>query len=46
MVAQAIVRGILRANEVDEEVKVVLADAIEFYERGLADGTVSFVEEV
>jgi hypothetical protein len=41
-VAQAIVRGILRAEEVPAEVLDALTKPIEFYRQGLADGTISF----
>jgi hypothetical protein len=44
-VAQAIVRGLLTPGEVPAELNVALERAIEFYRRGLADGTVSFAEE-
>ena len=44
-VAQAIVRGLLTQQEVPADVHVALERAIEFYRRGLADGTVSFDEE-
>ena len=44
-VAQAIVRGLLTQSEVPADVHVVLERAVEFYRRGLADGTVSFEEE-
>lgn len=44
-VAQAIVRGILRPTEVPDEVITVLKDAIAFYEKGLADSSISFDEQ-
>ncbi len=44
-VAQAIVRGLLTEEEVPADVRAALERAIEFYERGLAEGTVSFDEE-
>ena len=43
-VVQAIVRGILRAEEVPGEVLDALGRPIEFYRRGLANGTISFDE--
>ena len=45
IVAQAIVRGLLTEDEVSAEVFVVLERALEFYRRGLANGTISFDEE-
>jgi hypothetical protein len=44
-VAQAIVRGVLGAEEVPVEVLTALARPIEFYRKGLADGTISFEPE-
>ena len=44
--AQAFVRGLLSQLEVSADVHVALERAIEFYRRRLADGTVSFDEEV
>lgn len=44
-VAQAIVRGILRPTEVPDEVRTALHEAIAFYQRGLADGSINFEEE-
>jgi hypothetical protein len=44
-VALAIVRGLVTHDEVPADVRSALEKAIEFYERGLADGTVSFDEE-
>jgi hypothetical protein len=45
MVAQAIVRGILRPDEIPDDVSSALQEAIAFYQRGLADGSISFDEE-
>ena len=44
-VAQAIVRGLLRPEEVPIEVLDALGKSIEFYRQGLADGTISFEPE-
>jgi hypothetical protein len=44
-VAQAIARGILRTDEVPGEVLDALERAIEFYRKGLADGSISFEPE-
>jgi hypothetical protein len=45
IVAQAIVRGILTREEVPAEVLTVLAESIDFYEHGLADGTIRFDQD-
>jgi hypothetical protein len=45
MVAYAVVASVLRKDEVPAEVLDALAGPIAFYRQGLADGTVSMVDE-
>ncbi len=45
LVACAIVSGILRKSEVSPELLQALQKPIEFYKRGIADGTISLNEE-
>jgi len=44
-VAHAIVRGVLKPEEVPAELQTALEGLIQYYRQGLADGTVSFDEE-
>jgi hypothetical protein len=45
LVAHALVAGIVRRDEVNEELVQVLKKPMEFYRQGLADGTIRFQEE-
>jgi hypothetical protein len=45
MVAHAVVAGLLQRDEVPADVLQALEKPLEFYQRGLADGTISMEEE-